>query len=366
MFPIGSRLKTAREAIGYTQRMASQASGIGESSISEYENGRREPKFSQLSKLADAYKKPVEFFLSEQEPPQAVMLWRDPPDKDVMKKTEAEFQQLCQQYHNIEALMDELGRLDLPAPPITDPAQFSYETAELFAKKVQDRFRLGDVPIASLKQILEQTYYVKIFYLNFVGSAVSTVSEQFGPAILLNARNKQWRRSYDLAHELFHILTWNVFRSKRAVETEDEDRLANAFASRLLMPEESIKDRLRSNSNKQGQISFDKLDDIAREFDVSLQALIYRIATICRFKREEAQRLCDAADRYTRSFRPRESQEPRKLPERYCDLAVRALREGKLSLMQFKHYMGIPYREAEQYLMDNEGFTDEEISIPVA
>jgi len=38
---IGRRLRIAREAIGYTQRKAAEASGIGESSISEFEKGKR-------------------------------------------------------------------------------------------------------------------------------------------------------------------------------------------------------------------------------------------------------------------------------------------------------------------------------------
>jgi transcriptional regulator with XRE-family HTH domain len=48
---IGQRLKIARESIGYTLEKASQESGIGQSSLSEFENNKREPKFSHLSKL---------------------------------------------------------------------------------------------------------------------------------------------------------------------------------------------------------------------------------------------------------------------------------------------------------------------------
>ena len=53
---IGQRLKNARETIGYTQKKVSELTGVGESSISEFENNEREPKFSQLSKLAEVYK----------------------------------------------------------------------------------------------------------------------------------------------------------------------------------------------------------------------------------------------------------------------------------------------------------------------
>ena len=364
---IGHRLRIARKAIGYTLEKASSESGIGESSISEFENNKREPKFSQLGRLAEVYKKKIEFFLTDKPIIENVVLWRDKPNnEEEARKTEAEFYQLCEQYRDLEILMDEVKEPNLPVPNITDATQFDYDQAELFAKQVQEKFRLGDVPIASLKRILEEIYYVKIFYLNFAGSAISRVWEQFGPSILLNAKNKQWRRSYDLAHELFHLLTWGVFRGTSKIESDYEDKLANAFASRLLMPEESVKNRVKQSLNDQGQTSLDQLDDIAREFDVSLDALVYRIAGIFRFKKEDTDKYLDAAKRLAQTHKPRPSYEPATLPERYCDLAQRALNEGKLSLMQFAKYMGISYKKAQEYLTEDEDFTDEKISISVA
>lgn len=363
---IGQRLRIARESIGYTLEKASNESGIGQSSLSEFENDKREPKFSQLSKLAEVYRKAIEFFLTDEPIIEDVMLWRGEPSTEERKKAEAEFKQLCKQYRDLEIIMGEVRDHKLPAPDINEIEKFDYDQAELFAKKVQDIFRLGDVPIASLKRILEEVYYIKIFYLNFSGSAISVVSEEFGPSILLNAKNKQWRRSYDLAHELFHILTWNIFRSKNKDEDVDEDKLANAFASRLLMPEESIKDRVKQSLNSEGQTSLEKLDDIAREFDVSLGAIVYRIAHIFKIPKEDTEKYLDVAKKLAQTHKPRPSHEPARLPERYCDLAQRALNEGKLSLMQFAKYMGISYKKAQDYIAEDEDFKDEKISISVA
>ena len=77
---IGQRLKIAREAIGYTLKKASQESEIGESSISEFENSKREPKFSQLSRLAEVYRKTIDIFLSDEPIIEDTVLWRDNPD----------------------------------------------------------------------------------------------------------------------------------------------------------------------------------------------------------------------------------------------------------------------------------------------
>ncbi|MBA7482427.1 hypothetical protein ES707_17914 [subsurface metagenome] len=368
---IGERLKTARKTIGYTLKKAHLESGIGESSLCAFEKGEREPKFSQLSKLAEIYRKQIEFFLTDEPIIKDLMLWRDEPDtNEERKKTEAEFRQLCEQYRKLEILMDEVKEPNLPTPDVKEAEGFDYKQAEKFARKVcQTWFCPGDIPITSLKHILEERCYVKIFYLDFSGSSISLLSDQFGPAILLNEKNTQWRRSFDLAHELFHLLTWKIFRTQKPddfIANQNEEKLANAFASRLLMPEESIKERVEPNLNEKGQISFDQLDNIAREFDVSLMAMIYRIAGVYRFKKEDTEKYVAAAEGYRNFLKPRSSYKPNKFPERYCDLAQRALREGKLSLIQFAKYMGIGYKKAQEYLAEDKEFTDEKISISVA
>ena len=367
---IGRRLRIARKAIGYTLEKASHESGIGESSISEFENSKREPRFSQLARLAEAYRKTIEFFLSDELPAENVMLWRGAPNnKEETKQTEAEFRQLCEQYHMLEILTGEARKAKLPASDVIKPEEFTFEQAESFARKVWIELCLGDIPSASLKRILEERYYVKIFHLSFKGSAISTVSVEFGPSILLNAKNKPWRRNYDLAHELFHLFTWDIFRNNPTRDIQPsphEEKLANAFASKLLMPEDSLRQRIDMRKNTEGQISLDQLDEIAREFSVSLDALVYRIANLFRIKKEDTEKYLDVAKRLAELHKPRESDKPDKLPERYYSLAIRALNEGKLSLMQFAKYMDMSYKKAQRYLTEDGGFKDEKISISVA
>jgi Zn-dependent peptidase ImmA (M78 family)/transcriptional regulator with XRE-family HTH domain len=364
---IGRRLKIARDAIGYTLEKAEKESGIGVSSLSEFENGKREPKFSQISMLAEVYKRPIDFFLADKLPAEPVMLWRDgPSSQEEMKETEAKFRRLCQQYHKLELCTAEMRKATLPQPDVMNPDQFGWPQAELFARKVQKELCLGDIPSASLKKILEERYYVKIFHLEFSGSAISTVSDEFGSAVLLNSRNVSWRRNYDLAHELFHLMTWGIFRAKSKEPSESEEKLADSFASNLLMPEESLKQRIASMVNEQGETRLEQLDDLAREFGVSIDAMVYRVASLYRIRKEDTEKFLAAAKQLAELHKPRESDKMETLPERYFNLAQRALRGGRLSLMQFAKYMGISYKKAQEYLTEGEGFTDEEISISVA
>ncbi|MBN2182531.1 MAG: ImmA/IrrE family metallo-endopeptidase [Sedimentisphaerales bacterium] len=364
---IGERLRIARNAIGYTLEKVEQESNIGSSSLSDFENDKREPKFSQLSKLAEIYKRSIDFFLTDRMPSEPIMLWRDgPSNADQLKEPESEFRRLCQQYHKLELCTVETRKATFPQPDVVNPDQFSWRQAESFARKIHNDLCLGDIPSASLKKILEERYYVKIFHLEFSGSAISTVSEEFGPAILLNNRNTSWRRNYDLAHELFHLLTWNIFRTKSKEPCENEEKLADSFASKLLMPEESLKQRIDVMADEHEGLHLEQLDDLAREFGVSLDAMVYRISSLFRIKKEDTEQYLIAAKQLAKLHKSRESEEPETLPERYCDLAQRALRNGRLSIIQFAKYMGISYKKAQEYLADDEDFTDEEISIFIA
>jgi Zn-dependent peptidase ImmA (M78 family) len=364
---IGAKLKFAREAIGYNLKKVENQTGIGTSSLSEFENEKREPKFSQLNKLAEIYKRSIDFFLTDNLLAESMMIWRDGPSGiEEKKETEAEFRRLCQQYHKLELCTVEIRKAKLPQTDITRPEGFGFLQAESFARDVQNALRLGDIPSASLKKILEERFCVKIFHLEFAGSVISTVSDEFGPSVLLNGRSVYWRRNYDLAHELFHLLTWNIFRIKSEEPNEIEEKLANSFASNLLMPEESLKQRIAALVDRQEEAPLDRVDDLAREFGVSLDAMVYRISTLFQIKKKDTEQYLAVAKQLAQSHKPRESDKPETLPARYCDLAQRALRDGRLSLMQFAKYMGISYKKAQEYLTNDGDFKDEKITIPVA
>ena len=196
---IGKKLQIAREAIGYTLEKSALESGIGKSSICEFEKEKREPKFAQLVKLAKNYHKTVEFFLSDQVFAKNILLWRCKPDSADFKETEAKFTELCEQYHKLELIMNEKRQEPLPSNTF-DKDSFDFSEAEKLGESVCRIMELGDIPSASLKKVLEERYFVKVFHLPFSGSTISTVSPVYGPAILLNSVSREWRRKFDLAH----------------------------------------------------------------------------------------------------------------------------------------------------------------------
>ncbi|WP_431261837.1 ImmA/IrrE family metallo-endopeptidase [Roseateles chitinivorans] len=100
--------------------------------------------------------------------------------------------------------------------------------------------------------------------------------------IVINRQEPLGRRNFDLAHELFHALTWDALKPLHREDPEEKptgkrikriEQLADNFAAGLLMPRDSL----------EKLIPKDKFDDvqylatIARELQVSNGALAYRL-----------------------------------------------------------------------------------------
>jgi XRE family transcriptional regulator, fatty acid utilization regulator len=366
---IADRLKYARHRSGLTLRQVVARTEIGESSLSEFENGKREPRLSQLQNLAEVYRRQIGFFLGEGEIPREVVLWRERPAPEIAVEIEAEFLKLCQQYQNLEAWTTDHGSCELPKTT-GSPESFGYREAEKLAYDVQSELRLGDRPGRSLFPILEEVCGVKLFHLPFepTGTAASTVSESFGAAVLLNRNNVRWRRNFDLAHELFHLLTWDIFRYAEDCDnnlaSEKEEKLANCFASHLLMPADATQIAVNEVA-KDGKISFLDLFDIARQFDVSGDALLWRLHSLFRREKQDTERDIERYRAASKSWEDREHDQPPERPARFVALVVKAFRNGEMSQGKVAEYLGISRRDAAR-IAEQEALDDEEITISAA
>jgi len=368
---IGPKLKYARERVKLTGLHVREKTGIGESSLSEFENGKREPSISQLNKLAKLYRRSLSFFLSEDPIPQEVVLWREQPTENA-EDLEGWFLRLCEQYHNLEVWCDEQETDHLPKiDHITDVKTFANSHAEQLAKKVRDTLQLGDRPGQTLLRVLEECCHVKVFHLDFEpsGTAACTVSDTYGAAILLNSNNARWRRNHDLAHELFHLLTWYIFRSPDddglSKSSETEEKFASCFASNLLMPTETT--RLAVNEHlKNGRVLLEDLFDVARQFDVSVESLLWRLVYLFKDRDEQTTRQdITRAKSLALLLEDRQQESPPQWPARYRALAIKALRHGNISIGRFAEYLSVNRQEAMTYI-EQEIKDDEEVQVTPA
>ena len=364
---IHDRLKYARQAMNLTLADVEDRTQIGSSTLSEFENGKREPRLPQLKELADLYHRSTTFFLEEGPLPQEIVLWREKPTSPNTEEVQAQLLRLAEQFHNLEQWCDDFEQLDLPFAT-GSPERFSYLQAGKLAHDFRTKYGLGERPGQSLLRVLEEVCTVKVFHMRFEpsGSGACTLSDRYGAAILLNSLNVRWRRNFDLAHELFHLLTWKVFRgngeSSVVEATEQEEKYANCFASHLLIPQEPLRIAVDSQLKEGTKLSFDQLFEVARQFDVSIEAILWQVKSVYRLPKDKVQSSIETLRGQMSFWDKRQHDTPPSRPLRFEALANEALRKGLISTGRYAEYLGITRRQAMRQV-EQEAPDDAEVEV---
>jgi Zn-dependent peptidase ImmA (M78 family)/transcriptional regulator with XRE-family HTH domain len=354
---LGERLKQARKTLGLTQGQVSELTNLGSSTLSEFESGTREPKLAQLKRLADAYRRPLDYFLTDSEPAREVVLWRERPASPRAEELQCRLLTLARQYHKLEMLCEERRAHELPKYEGSVEG-FDRSDAIRLAHDFRGKMGLGDRPGLVLLKVLEEHCKIKVFHMVFEphGSAACTIDPEGGASILLNANHNRQQRNSDLAHELFHLLTWEVFRKADPITESTapthEENLADLFAASLLIPEEALRIAVDSVRGSRTNLGLDDFYDIARQFDVTAEMLLVRMQYVIDLAREQAKYW---------EHRDIEPQPPER-PARFNSLADRAFRKALISTGVYAEAMGISRREAMRRL-DQEPGHNVEINI---
>lgn len=342
---LGDRIRVRREELGLSQKdLAARAGFPAHQMVSQIEKGQREVKAWELSELARALSSSVHELLLEERPgPAPHVLWRKAPTEGRHVR-EAEFLSLCRQYRQLEILAEAETQRTLPTFRV-DPEKLQWSNVSRIAQDVSRELSLGVRPAASLVRVLEENYGVKVCYVDLgkEGSAACVVGD-FGPAVMMNGVEPPWRRNFNFGHELFHLMTWDsvppaALQDNRPLSARFE-QFANYFASNLLLPGDPTAHEFERRV-KGGKISYMDLIEIAREFDVSTEALLWRLVSLRRMERSAAGDLLkdESFRRLDRSSMRGRWWEPPPLPERFVRLAFVAYKKARISRSRLAQYL---------------------------
>jgi Zn-dependent peptidase ImmA (M78 family)/transcriptional regulator with XRE-family HTH domain len=356
---LGKRLKEMRESLGLSLGEAALRLGYNSYQIlANIEQGKREVKASELTNFSNTYFCGLATLLGQDEAhdEKTAFLWRSPPANSVIKREiEAKITHHCRQYRFLEQLLKITQSPKFPEKRIDD-IRTSNDIGKV-AQEISSLLRLGDRPAFSLQKILEYDCGVKILFYPFrEGSAISLVHPEIGYVIIINSDEAPWRRNYDLAHELFHLVTWGATPQKNFDEescSEEIEKKAEQFASILLLPAAEVEKEIRDRIESQGKITYSDIVDLAQSFGTSIQALCYRLAYLRFIKWESADELAHDEDllQAGKSERADERNIP-PAPERFHSLAIRCLRKGLISRGKFAEITGIKRHEIDAFIAD--------------
>ena len=350
---VGAKLRQLRENEGLSQQEVANSLGWGSHVITgNVENGSRDLKAWELSKLSDLLKISIQELLPSKvtESPKAFVLWRDKPTEKVALIQERKFLDVCRKFNFLEDVLElpkkRLAKRNLPSFSL-NLSTTTFSDVFALAEKCRDELGLGAYPAKGLISVLEDEYDIKFVYLNIGdnrGSAACTESE-FGKCIMLNIPEAPWRRNFSIAHELFHIITWDeaLFEQIQANKLlwEKNEKLANAFAAGLLMPQEQTRQLVKESQTDSGKLSFSDVLAIARDFEVSTEALLWRLVGLNILKRESVETLQNNPEFKALEL---ESNSNRELKDhfqswRFVRLAFQAYSRGRLSRTKLADYL---------------------------
>jgi len=354
------RIMAARRAAGFSISEAAQKLGFKNyQTLSAIEKGARKINAHELIIIARLYARSLDYFLESEVAPDPVPLWRKTAETDT-NRVQRRFLSFLEKYTNLEHLLG-LKRKWKDIQKNYDRDDFSvdgFERADKLGAEIHNFLDLGSRPSSNLLYVLENKLRFKILHIPLGDgvSGASIVDNTLGVGILINANDAPWRRNFDLAHELFHVITWNVFSPEEignGTKKTRPEQYADIFASSLLLPEAHLLDTLKETITD-NEVRIIDIIEVAKDFGVSTEAILWRLVNLKILKKSQAQKVLDNQEFRDLDHNMRRKlynkDRPSKFPSRFISLACRCLMEGKISRGSFAEYLEIDRAEIDDYL----------------
>lgn len=363
---LGERLQQARKKSGMTQADAAKIIDAARTTIVAIEKGERRLKPHELIKLARAYGRAVSDFVRSTavtEPFEVqfrAAYQRNDQEEAQINPVIQRFEELCRNYLELEKIMD--APIPRNYPQEYDVTNMPIEAAaESIAIAERQRLGLGDGPIPMLRDILEQSIGIRVFYLKMPAkySEIYSYDDQLGGCMAINLCHYEERRRWSMAHGYLHFL---AHRRKPVLDFEgqykripESERLAEAFPKYFLMPTSGLLSRFNDMYRTHGKFTPTNLFTLAHYYGVSIEALVYRLEEMQLLPSGTWDRLQDRGLKVKKvqqelGLAPIE-QRSDIFPVHYQHLAIEALEQGLITEGRFADFLGVDRLEA-RYLAE--------------
>ena len=298
---IGKRLKALRDERKLSQDDLARLLGFNDrQTVSAIETGLRRVTADELVRALEKLGVPLDYFT---DPFRLVgegrFSWRQTGvEAEQLRAYERDAGRLIAAFR---ALAPQVGReTPFMRRSLSLTRHSRFEDAMLAGEQFVTAFQLGDAPAAGLAEIMERELGILVLMVDAckgISGAACRLPEL--DTVLIARREAEGRRHFDLAHELFHILTWDAMppeHSEQARETGGNrvEQLANTFAAAVLMPAAALEKRGGWRSLDEEQL-IPRLNTVADDLRVTSSALRWRLVALGLLKPSVARSLPEAA-----------------------------------------------------------------------
>lgn len=344
---IGARIKALREEKRLSQEAVSRAFGFKDrQTLSAIETGERRVAADELLRAAEIFGVRLDYFTDP------FMLVGE--GKFSWRQTDVSHGKLLDYETDagrLIAAFRTLGRQVGRKPPLLKQTlgltgRSSFEEATEAGERFAAELRLGDVPALRLAEVMERDLGILVLMVDPVdGVSGAACRLPDLDVVLINRREVVGRRHFDLAHELFHILTWAQMPPDHIEEVSPRRRsrveqLADNFASAVLMPSAAL-DRFGDWAGLEGADLVARLNHVADALMVTASALRWRLVGMGRLSRALGEAVAEESLRNNGRDKPAAQPLPPLFSKPFAEVAAAALDEGKTSTRRLSSILGL-------------------------
>ncbi|SHI01622.1 Helix-turn-helix [Pollutimonas bauzanensis] len=300
-----------------TQAQLSEALGFADrQTLSTIENGDRRVQAAELVRASQVLGRAIDWFID----PfvitgEARFSWRvaqTVPDA-MLNDFESRIGQIVGLMRHLKVALH--GPSKALTPMLRMPPHPTFEDAWAWGEAVGQELQLGVIPSENLVDSIERKLDVPVL---FIDAEIDTGPQDISGAmcrlsdlgvIVINRQESAARRNFDVAHELFHALTWDAIPPDRRELPQQPagkripriEQLADNFAAAVLMPKATLDKLIPSEQLADVQY----LASVARELQVSNGALAYRLFNAKMIDKPTCDALLDVYAPKTRAELPK-------------------------------------------------------------
>jgi len=350
-YNLAERLGEIRELAKLSQATLAKRVGVSGSLVSLWESGTREPSEDQFVALSGALGVTLDYLLNAEFRPQFKFRAKSTLTVQVKAACRRAVLDASEQLHFVHVVLRESKRT--PAP-FTLRADFNQPQLPGIARRLRESLRLNErVTLEEFKQALAE-WGVLVFEWA-LPMEISGISFR-GPftAIFVNSEHVVQRRLFTLAHEFAHVVFHLSDKEAQGLVSEissnrdAKEKEANAFATEFLMPQAEVENLIQTFGPKLKEHGV--LGLAAQRFNISVEAMFYRLAKMDFFRWEERSRYITPWQRNATLPTVRVKDLHRDVARDFLAAAVSLYENGKASAGKLEDWFFAPRSIVEDYL----------------
>ena len=346
-------MKALRQERGLSQDDMARVFGFKDrQTVSAIETGVRRVAATELLLVADKLNVPLDYFTDPfRLDGEGLFSWRQ---SGVGRSELAAYERTAGRwvgaYRALSAQIGMRSPLMRRALGLTKAARV--EDAMDARERFTTEFELGDVPALRLAAAMQEQLGILVLMVDAYQGISGAACRLPELDVVLIARGEvTGRRNFDLAHELFHILTWEAMPPAHVEDAVDisgsrVEQLANSFAAALLMPKVAVE-----SYGNWGQLTGDglveRLNSAADALSVTSSALMWRLVALGHLTRKKARAIPEAALRNNGRSQT-EGARPPLFSRSFAEVVVTAIDQGHLSVRRAARLVGLPIEGLEE------------------